>query len=104
MSIIKSVVTLSLLFSLSFIVSSHVFAVEHAGLTIIEKPVYKIRPIKNTPTPTPIPVCLAEITYAKNPKNGKCQSFSSSCEVPKKWIQVDECPVRLPRPSKDFLH
>ena len=93
MSIIKPVITLSILFTLSFIVSSQVFAVEHAGLTIIEKPAYKIRSIKITPTPTPIPVCLAEITYAKSPKNGTCKSFSSSCEVPQGWTRVDECPV-----------
>lgn len=99
MNIFKSVITLSVLFSLSFIISSHVFAVEHAGLTIIEK---KQRPIRITPTPTPIPVCLAEITYATNPKNGKCQSFSSSCEVPRKWIKVDECPVHPTKsPRKD---
>ena len=102
MTIIKSVITLSILFSLSFIVSSHVFAVEHAGLTTIEKYPEKFRVTKVTPTPTPIPVCLAEITYAKNPKNGKCQSFSSSCEVPKKWIKVDECPVHPTKaPRKD---
>lgn len=53
---------------------------------------------KIKPTPTPIPVCLAEIVYAVNAKEKKCQSFSSTCFVPKNWTIVDECPA--PTPTK----
>lgn len=63
------------------------------GLSIIQKKLPRVR-LKGTPTPTPILACLEVITYAKNPKNGNCKSFSSSCEVPKNWKVVDECPTK----------
>jgi hypothetical protein len=36
-------------------------------------------------------VCSQVITPAKNPQTGKCQEFSTPCDVPVGWLKVDRC-------------
>jgi len=42
--------------------------------------------------PTPKPVCIQVITPAMGP-DGTCKEFSTPCDVPTGWKQVDKCPA-----------
>lgn len=48
-----------------------------------------------TPTPTLQPrnrqACIQVITPAKDPRTGKCQQFSTPCDIPNNWQKVSSC-------------